>query len=118
MSKQKAYAAFIVLVVGLFALLEGSRFIYGIAIDATLVVVGAVLTLAYFFLIGDYLQRRLRATQTITLMPVLLVLGAVTIYQAVIRTIDIVSRSLFGVLGIILILVPAFMLYRAAKKGL
>lgn len=118
MKSARAYAAIAALVIGIFALLEGSRMTHRVIIDTVLIVVGAVLTLAYFFLIGDYLQRRLRATQTVTLMPVLLVLGAVMIYQAVIRTIDIVSRSLFGVLGIILILFPAFMLYRAAKKGL
>ncbi len=116
MSTSKMYAAFVGLVVGLFLLLEGSKLVRGIAIDATFIVVGVVLTLAYFYLIGDSLQRRLRAPPMVTLMPVLLVLGAMLVYQGVVRSIDVVSKGLFVVLGIILILVSAFVIYRAAKR--
>ncbi len=118
MSTSKMYAAFVGLIVGLFLLLEGSKLdpLLGIAINAIFIVVGAVLTLSYFYLIGDSLQRRLRAPPIVTSMPVLLVLGVMLVYQAVVRSIDVVSKGLFGVLGIILILVPAFVIYRAAKK--
>lgn len=119
MGEQKAYAAFVVLVVGLFLLLEGTRLdpAREIAVDATLMVIGAVLTLAYFFLIGDYLQRRLGAPAIVTPMPVLLVLGAVMVYQSALRPIEIVSKTLFGVFGIVLILASAFVLYRARGKA-
>ena len=74
MDGRKACVAFVMLIVGLFLLLEGSRVTVSgraVEIDLGFMVVGAVLTLAYFYFIGDYLQRRLHAPPTVTFIPVL-----------------------------------------------
>ena len=117
MNTYRAYTAIISLAVGMFLLLEGSRLMHPIEwwIDLVFIVVGAVLVLAYLPLMGNYLELKFKAPPTISFMPILLVLGAVMIYQGVTRPIGIFDKSLFVILGAVLVAVPAFVLYRAAK---
>ena len=112
----RVYASFLALVVGLFLLLEGSKFdpTRG-ALDIVFVVAGAILTVSYFVLLGDHLERKFR-DRTITLMPVLFVLGCVMVYQGVTRPVDVVSRILLGVLGAIIAIVSGFLMYRISKR--
>ena len=113
----KAYASIVSLVIGMFLLLEGSGPMYPTdLIDLVFIVVGAMLVLAYLPLMGDYLELNLRGSRTVTFMPILLVLGLVLIYKGAVTPLSVVEKGLFVALEIVLIVVPAFVLYRAAKR--
>lgn len=113
----KAYASIVSLVVGMFLLLEGSGPMYPTdLIDLVFILVGAMLVLAYLPLMGDYLELKLRGPRTVTFMPILLVLGLVLIYKGAVIPLSVVEKGLFVALEIVLIAIPAFVLYRAAKR--
>lgn len=113
----KAYASIVSLVIGMFLLLEGSGPMHPTdLIDLVFIVVGAMLVLAYLPLMGDYLELNLRGSRTVTFMPILLVLGLVLIYKGAVTPLSVVEKGLFVALEIVLIVVPAFVLYRAAKR--
>jgi hypothetical protein len=115
-AKIKAGLALVSLVIGMFLLIEGSR-MTDLAVDLALVVVGAVLTLAYPPLMGNYLEVKLKAPRNVTLMPMLLVLGAVLIYQGVLaRALSGIERGLFAGLGIALVVGSALMIVKAKAK--
>jgi len=80
MNTARVCAAIIVLVVGMLLLIEGTYPAVEEWIDGAYIALGAALILGYFPLIGDYLERKLRAPATTTLVPVLLVLGLVMVY--------------------------------------
>lgn len=118
-TKTKAAIALISLVIGMFLLLEGSKVTVSdrpMELDLTFVVVGAVLVLVYPTLIGNYLEVKLGASRTVSFMPMLLVLGAVLIYQGAVRPINIIEKLLFVALGIVLVVAPAIVLYKTASK--
>lgn len=69
----------------MFALLEGSKLVYGSLIDSALMLIGAVLIFAYIWLVGDFLELRFKADRRINLPPILLALGVAMLYQAVFR---------------------------------
>ena len=117
MTGVRVYASFVAIVVGMFLLVEGSKLdpTRGI-LDVIFIVVGAMLVLSYFFLVGDYLEHRFRDRIT-NLMPVLLVLGGVTVYHGIVRPVEMVSKSLLTVLGTVLVLVSVFVIYKASKRS-
>ncbi len=112
----RIWASFLALAAGLFLLLEGSKFdpARG-ALDIVFLVVGAILTVSYFFFLGDYLERRF-GYKTATLVPVLFVLGCVMLYQGIVRPVEVVSRVLLGVLGLLMAVGSGFWMYRISKR--
>jgi len=115
----KAYASIVSLVIGMFLLLEGARLIRSIySIDLVFIVVGITLVLAYLPLMDDYLELNLKGSKNLTLMPILIVLGFMLVYQGAVIPLSVIEKGLFVVLEIVLILIPAFVLYRAAKLRL
>ncbi|MEW6592752.1 MAG: hypothetical protein AB1305_03620 [Candidatus Hadarchaeota archaeon] len=111
----KMYAALAALVAGIFSLLEGSRFNYGMPLDIALIVVGAVLTLSYIFLIGDSLNKKLD-NKDASLLAVLIVVGGVLLYQAGTRPMPIEQKGIFGALGVALVITTARMLTSGRRK--
>ena len=115
----KAYASIVSLVIGMFLLLEGARLIHSIySIYLVFIVVGITLVLAYLPLMDDYLELNLKGSKNLTLMPILIVLGFMLVYQGAVIPLSVIEKGLFVVLEIVLILIPAFVLYRAAKLRL
>ena len=115
----KAYASIVSLVIGMFLLLEGARLIRSIySIDLVFIVVGITLVLAYLPLMDDYLELNLKGSKNLTLMPILIVLGFMLVYQGAVIPLSVIEKGLFVVLEIVLISIPAFVLYRAAKLRL
>jgi len=115
----KAYASIVSLVIGMFLLLEGARLIRSIySIDLVFIVVGITLVLAYLPLMDDYLELNLKGSKNLTLMPILIVLGFMLVYQGAVIPLSVTEKGLFVVLEIVLISIPAFVLYRAAKLRL
>ena len=113
----KAYASIVSLVIGMFFLLKGAGAMHPTnLINLVFIVVGAMLVLAYLPLMGDYLELNLRASRTVTFMPILLVLGLALVYQGMVIPLSVAEEVLFVALEILLIVVPAFVLYKAAKR--
>ncbi|MEW6222107.1 MAG: hypothetical protein AB1476_02120 [Candidatus Hadarchaeota archaeon] len=111
----RMYSALAVMVVGIFALLEGSRFNYGMPLDIVLIAVGAALTLSYIFLIGDSLDKKL-GNKDASLLTVLIVVGTVLLYQAGTRPMPIEQKGIFGALGAALVIATARMLFSGHRK--
>ena len=118
MKSARAYAAIIVLVIGIYLLIEGAYMMQDMLINVAFIALGAALTLSYFWLIGDTIERWLRAPPGITFMPVLLVLGLVVLSFGLIRSglADIMLRLSLVIPGLVLALVAVFALLRSAKK--
>lgn len=115
----RALAASIFLVIGMFLLLEGSRITLSgrsVEVDLFFLAVGAVLTIAYPVLIGDYFEKQFRTPRNISLMPMLMMLGVVLIFQAVTRQLGSIDKLVFAVLGIALVVSSVIVTYRATKK--
>jgi len=120
MNTNRVYAAIIALVVGVYLLLDGAFLVREILIDGAFIVVGAVLTISYFWLIGDYLERRFRTRREITLMPVLLVLGLALLVFGIIRPglVSIGLKLSFILPGLVLALYSGLKLWKAIGKRL
>lgn len=120
MNSARAYAAIVVLVIGIYLLIEGAYMMQDMLINVSFIVLGAVLTLGYFWLIGDTIERWLRAPRGITFMPVLLVLGIVILSFGLVRS-GLVTTELklsLVIPGLVLALVAVFVLLKAKKQGL
>ncbi len=119
MNTNRAYAAIIALVVGVYLLIDGALLLRGILVDLTFIAVGAVLMLIYFQLIGDYLERRLMARRDITLMPVILVLGLVLLVFGVIRPglASIGVKLSFILPGLVFVLYAGWRLWKAQRAA-
>lgn len=117
----KAFLASVFLVIGMFLLLEGSRVTLSgraIEIDLLLVTVGAVLTIAYPMLIGDYFEIKFKTPRIISFMPMFLMLGIVLIFQAITRSLGSIDKIVFIVTGIALVAAPILVTYKATRgKG-
>jgi len=118
MKSARAYAAIIVLVIGIYLLIEGAYMMQDMLINVAFIALGAALTLSYFWLIGDTIELWLRAPPGITFMPVLLVLGLVVLSFGLIRSglADITLRLSLVIPGLVLALIAVFVLLRSAKK--
>lgn len=120
MNSARAYAAIIVLVIGIYLLIDGAYMMRDMLINVSFIVLGAVLTLGYFWLIGDTIERWLRAPRGITFMPVLLVLGIVILSFGLTRS-GLVTTELklsLVIPGLVLALVAVFVMLKAKKQGL
>lgn len=118
MNSVRAYVAIIVLVIGTYLLIEGAYPVHKMLISGVFIALGAALMLSYFWLIGDTIERWLRAPQEMTFMPVLLVLGLVVLAFGLIRpglaTIEL--KLSLVIPGLVLALVAGFKLGKAIKK--
>ncbi len=120
MKSARAYVAIVVLVIGIYLLIDGAYMMRDMLINVSFIVLGAVLTLGYFWLIGDTIERWLRAPRGITFMPVLLVLGIVILSFGLTRS-GLVTTELklsLVIPGLVLALVAVFVLLKAKKQGL
>ncbi|TES83573.1 MAG: hypothetical protein E3J91_02665 [Hadesarchaea archaeon] len=120
MKSARAYVAIVVLVIGIYLLIEGAYMVQDMLINVSFIVLGAVLTLGYFWLIGDTIERWLRAPRGITFMPLLLVLGIVILSFGLTRS-GLVTTELklsLVIPGLVLALVAVFVLLKAKKQGL
>lgn len=114
----KAFLATIFLVIGMFLLLEGSRVTVSgraVEIDLLFMAVGAVLTVAYPMLIGDYFEIKFKTPRNISLMPMFLMLGVLLIFQAITRSFGSFDKILFAVLGIVLVVASVLVTYRSTR---
>ena len=120
MKSARAYAAIVVLVIGIYLLIEGAYMMQDMLINAAFIVLGAALTLGYFWLIGDTIERWLRAPRGITFMPLLLVLGIVILVFGLVRPgLTTIGLKLSLVIpGLVLVIVAVFALLKAKKQGL
>lgn len=118
--KTKVVLALVMLFIGMFLVLEGSKIttsVNPVYVDLALIVVGAVLVLVYMPLVGDYLEVTLKAPRMINLMPMLLALGAALVFQGATRVgVGIVAQLLFVILGIVLVVGSALMIMKAKAK--
>lgn len=117
--RMKAFTASVSLVVGMFLLLEGSKVTLSgraVEIDLFFIAVGAVLTLTYPILIGDYFETTFKTPRNISLMPMFMMLGIVLIFQAITRSLSNFDKILFAVLGIVLVAASVLVTYRATRK--
>lgn len=109
--------AIIFLAVGIFIMLEGSKLsANSFWMDLVMLVIGAVLTISYLPLMGNRLEKMLKAKPVITYIPILVVLGAGLLWQAGFRILSLLDKVIFAIVGIILVLVSAFYLFRALKS--
>ena len=117
MRSPRVYVGIVLLVVGMFLLLEGSKLdpVRGEVVDMSMMGVGAVLVLSYLYLLRD--MSRGRGASNPVLMGALLVLGVMLVFQALSRTIDVMSQALFGAFGAVLVAASAFLLYRNRKAA-
>ncbi len=118
--KLRAVAASVFLVIGMFLLLEGSRVTVSgrdVTVDLFFAVVGAVLTISYPILIGDYFEHRFKTPRNISLMPMLMMLGIVLIFQAMTRQLNMIDKIIFVVIGVTLAVASIIVTYRATKKS-
>ena len=117
--KTKAALALVSLAIGMFLLLEGSK-MDNTVFDLAYVAVGAVLVIAYLPLIGNYLEDKLKAPRMVTLMPMLLMLGAALISQGIYphgtKVPPIIEQVLFIALGIALVVGSAIVIIKAKKS--
>ncbi len=120
MKSARAYVAIVVLVIGVYLLIEGAYMMQDMLINVSFIVLGAVLTLGYFWLIGDTIERWLRAPRGITFMPLLLVLGIVISVFGLVRPgLTTIGLKLSLVIpGLVLAIVAVFVLLKAKKQGL
>ncbi|MDH5685185.1 MAG: hypothetical protein OEY73_01435 [Hadesarchaea archaeon] len=118
MKSARAYVAIVVLVIGIYLLIEGAYMMQDMLVNVAFIALGAVLTLSYFWLIGDTIERWLRAPPRITFMPVLLVLGLVILVFGLVRPgLSRIELQLSLVIpGLVLALIAVFALLRSVKK--
>lgn len=117
-SKVKACVALVLLVIGMFLLIEGSRITLSgrpVWIDLVLIVAGGAMAVAYLPLIGHYLELRLKAPRNVSFVPMLIVLGAALVYQGALRPLSVIEKVLFIGLGIMLVVVSPFVIYKLKK---
>lgn len=118
MKSARAYVAIVVLVIGIYLLIEGAYMVQDMLVNVAFIALGAVLTLSYFWLIGDTIERWLRAPPGITFMPILLVLGLVVLSFGLIRS-GLATTELrlsLVIPGLLLVLVAVFALLRSVRK--
>ncbi|MFH1821813.1 MAG: hypothetical protein ABH852_05180 [Methanobacteriota archaeon] len=109
--------AVIFLAIGIFILLEGSSLSgSSIEIDLAMLVVGIILTISYLPLIGNYFELKFKAKTSMTYMPILVILGAVLIWQAGFRVLSLLDKSIFAAIGAALLVVSLFFIYKAKKS--
>ncbi len=87
-------------------------------VNVAFIALGAVFTLSYFWLIGDTIERWLRAPPGITFMPILLVLGVVVLSFGLMRS-GLATTELrlsLVIPGLLLALVAVFALLRSVRK--
>ncbi len=114
---KRPLVAVILLAVGIFVLLEGSKLSSGsIFLDLAMVGVGAVLTTSYLPLMGHYLEKRFSAKASLTYMPIFAIIGLGLIWQAVSRILLPIDQVVFGVLGAALFVGSTILIYRAIKS--
>lgn len=114
----KNIAAIIVLVVGVYSLLEGTYPAYGTLVGGALIAFGAALLLGYFWLIGNSIERWLGAKE-FTFMPVLLVLGLIMVGFGIFPKPGMGTdevRLSFAIPGLALVLYTGFRLLKAIKE--
>ena len=116
--KTRGTAAIIVLVIGIYLLLEGTYPTHGILMVGASIALGVAFVLSYFWLIGDHLGRWLRAPREITLMPVLLVLGLSMLGFALVKPglASIELKLSFMIPGLVLALIAGRKLWKAWKR--
>lgn len=104
------------LAAGIFLLLEGSKLSSGsIVLDLVMVGFGALLTVSYLPLMGNYLERRFRSSTSLTYMPIFAIIGLGLLWQAASRVLLPLDQVIFGVVGGALLVGSAFAIYRAIK---
>ncbi len=118
MKSVKAYVAIVALVIGVCLLIKGAYMMQDMLVDIVFIAVGAVLTLSYFWLIGDTIERWLRASPQITFMPLLLVLGLVILVFGLIQPglATATLRLSLVIPGLVLAIVAVLILFRSVKK--
>jgi len=112
---RKVAAGLILLVVGMFLLMEGSKLdpVRGEIVDMGMMGVGAALVVGYIYLMRNLLSEE---SSYKVLMPILFVLGLTLIYQTFTRSLEAASQALFGSLGVVLTVASAYMLWRRSKR--
>lgn len=118
MNAVRAFAAFIVLVIGVYLLIEGVYPSPHSLVDAAFMGLGAALVLGYFQLIGDYFSRWLRMSPDMTFMPVLLVLGVVVMGFGVVQPglTSIELRLSLVIPGLVLALYAVFRILKSIRE--
>ena len=118
MNAVRVFAAFIVLVIGVYLLIEGVYPSPQSLVDAAFMGLGAALVLGYFQLIGDYFSRWLRMPPDMTFMPVLLVLGVVVMGFGAIKPglTSIELRLSLIIPGLVLALYAVFRTLKAIRE--
>ncbi|MEM3421532.1 MAG: hypothetical protein QW835_02075 [Candidatus Hadarchaeum sp.] len=113
---RRPWIAIVILVVGIFLMLEGSK-LYTVSFmtDLVMLVVGVVLTISYLPLIGDCLEKRFGGNSIVTYLPILATLGAGLLWQSVSRALALMDRVIFVGVGIVLIVSSMVYLRRAMK---
>lgn len=114
----KAGAAIAILVIGLILLFIGAAPAPQDMLDWAMVIVGAALTVGYCALIGDSLNHLLKTQSgAVPFMPILLVLGVLVIWQAIMGAgVESLHKPVLAVLGIVLIVAPIAVLYKVAVR--
>ena len=109
--------AIILLVAGVFLMLEGSK-LYASSFwtDLAMLVVGIVLTISYLPLIGDSLKKSFGGNPSTTYIPILVALGAGLLWQAGFRILALTDRVAFAIIGATMVVVSAIYLRRAMKS--
>jgi len=109
--------AIILLVAGVFLMLEGSK-LYASSFwtDLAMLVVGIVLTISYLPLIGDSLKKSFGGNPSTTYIPILVALGAGLLWQAGFRILTLTDRVAFAIIGATLVVVSAIYLRHAMKS--
>lgn len=117
MNSTRAYAAVGVLVIGVYLLIEGVYPAPESLIDGAFITLGAALMLSYFWLIGDTIERWLKARE-LTFMPILLVLGLIILVFGLIRPglASIELKLSLVIPGLVLALVAGFKLWKAIRE--
>ncbi len=118
MKSARGFVAIIVLVIGIYLLIEGAYMMQDMLVNVAFIALGAVFTLSYFWLIGDTIERWLRAPPGITFMPILLVLGVVVLSFGLMRS-GLATTELrlsLVIPGLLLALVAVFALLRSVRK--
>ncbi|MGQ9788267.1 MAG: hypothetical protein ACUVQM_03030 [Candidatus Hadarchaeaceae archaeon] len=114
---RRPWIAIIVLVVGIFLMMEGSK-LYAVSFVADLVilVVGVIFTISYLPLMGNYLEMMFEGNPVMTYLPVLVTLGAGLLWQSFFRNLALIDRTIFVIVGIGLIGASMVYLRREIKS--
>ncbi len=110
-------AAIVILVIGLILLFQGATPAPVSMFDWILVIVGAALAVGYVALIGNSLNNLLKTQSgAVPFMPILVVLGALVIKRAIFGSVGLENMVVLTILGIVLVVAPAVVLYKVAVK--